>query len=230
VVKIARLASSLGLALFLGLAFVPPACGGSQPVDPPVPHGSEGPTIPDATIAELRVCASRGKDRREEATYAFHFDVEVMEDGHVDRVKHKESLPVDRATESCMAGALEGMRVPAYVVQALTEQAERAEGVSPQSRGLIGNPLLAAGAAVELFPLLLVVAGATVVVGVAVYYVEIDAARRRRRSKAQCYAACDAQTEVCEENCRIHTKEGTRERWLCWSACNEGNGQCKKKC
>src|SRR5262249_50979206 len=70
--------------------------------------------------------------------------------------------------------------VPLSVVQALTEQAERAEAVSPQSRGLMGTPVLAAaGGAIQLIPAMFVAASVTFIVGVAIY-VAIDAARWSR--------------------------------------------------
>jgi hypothetical protein len=184
---ITRLTLAAGLALCLSLAFTPLGCGASQGVEASR-HGGEGPGVPDATVSALRACADQGKDRFKETTYALHFDVEVTEDGHVDRVKRKESLPAERAMESCMADAIEGMRVPLFVVQALTPHAE-AEAVSPASRGLIGNPLLlAAAAVVELVPVLVVAAGVTVIVGVSIYASEeiIETVKRRNRRMEKC--------------------------------------------
>jgi len=189
--KIARTVSGLGLAVCLGLAFVPPACGGRQAAELSVFHGSDGPTVPAATVSKLQACADRIRDPLKEITYTFYFHVEVAEDGHVDRVKHKESIPVDPGIESCLADALEGMRVPASAVEALTQQREHAEGVSPSSRGLMGDPisagaaLLAALAGVELVPVTLAAGVVTVNVGVTIYVGEevIEAARRQRESK-----------------------------------------------
>jgi hypothetical protein len=196
---ITRLTLAAGLALCLSLAFTPLGCGASQGVEASR-HGGEGPGVPDATVSALRACADQGKDRFKETTYALHFDVEVTEDGHVDRVKRKESLPAERAMESCMADAIEGMRVPLFVVQALTPHAE-AEAVSPASRGLIGNPLLlAAAAVVELVPVLVVAAGVTVIVGVSIYASEeiIETVKRRNKRKDKIKERCNDMFEVCQ--------------------------------
>jgi hypothetical protein len=229
---ITKLRLAAGLALCLGLAFVPVGCGGSRGVLTSS-RGDGGPTIPDATIAELRACVDKGQARLEDPAYTFVFAVEATEDGHADRVKLKDSSPGDGAMESCLAEALEGMRVPSVVVEALSQQAEQAEAVSPASRGLMANPFAAVlGGAISLVPVVLTAAAVTVVVGVAIYASEeiVETVRRRRRSKAQCYKLCDAEAEICEENCRINTKAGTEERRVCWTACNEGSGQCRKKC
>ena len=192
--KIARTVSGLGLAVCLGLAFVPPACGGRQAAELSVFHGSDGPTVPAATVSKLQACADRIRDPLKEITYTFYFHVEVAEDGHVDRVKHKESIPVDPGIESCLADALEGMRVPASAVEALTQQREHAEGVSPSSRGLMGDPisagaaLLAALAGVELVPVTLAAGAVTVTVGVTIYVGEkvIEKVKRRKRNENSC--------------------------------------------
>lgn len=231
--RVVRLTLAVGLALGLGLAFTPLGCGGSQQGVDASSHGGDGPGIPEATVLALKACASQGRARLKETTYAFQFAVEVTEDGHAGRVRLKDSSPSDAGMEECMARALEDMPVPPSVVQALSQQAEQVEAVSPASRGLMGNPFLAMlGGAVELGTIVLTAAGVTVVVGVSIYAAEeiVEAVKRRRKSRAQCYAACDAAAEVCEESCRMSTKPGTVERQLCWSACNEGNGQCKRKC
>jgi hypothetical protein len=155
---------AVALALCLGLALAPLGCAGSQVVEAS-PHGGEGPSIPDATISALRACAEQGRARLKETSYAFQFAVEVTEDGHADRVRLKDSFPSDDGMEGCIARALEDMPVPLSVVQALTQQA-----VSPQSRGLMGNPLAALlGGAISFVPALVTAAGVTIVVGVTIY-------------------------------------------------------------
>jgi hypothetical protein len=216
-VKIARPSSSLELAVCLVLSFMLPGCGGSQPVDPPVPHGGEGPTIPDATVAELRACAEKSKARLKESTYAFQFTVEVTEDGHAGRVRLKDSSPSDGEMESCMIGVLKDMQVPPSVVQALTPQAE-AEAVSPGSRGLVGNPLAGGLIFVELVPVLVVAAGVTVIVGLSVYLAKeaIEAARWSR------YKSCSDQHDRDRERCRKVRKA------TCWESAMERLAYCNK--
>jgi hypothetical protein len=183
---ITRLTLAAGLALCLGLAFVPVSCGGSRGFEASS-HGGDGPTIPDATVAELRACAEKSKGRLKETTYAFQFAVEVTEDGHAGRVRLKDSSPSDGEMESCMPDVLKDMPVPPAAVQALTPPAE-AEAVLPESRGLVGNPLLAAAAVVELIPIALVAASVTVIVGVTIYASNeaVKKVRRKRRINAKC--------------------------------------------
>jgi hypothetical protein len=195
---IGRLTLAVGLALCLGLAFTPVGCGGSQGGEAS-PRGGEGPSVPDATVSALRACAEQSKAHLKETTYAFQFAVEVTEDGHAGRVRLKDSSPNDDGMEACMARALEDMPVPLSVVQALSEQAEQAEAVSPESRGLMGNPLAAVvGGVISLAPAVLTAAGVTVIVGVTIYAGEeiVEAVKRRKRKnrhKEQCidsFAVC----------------------------------------
>jgi hypothetical protein len=206
--KIARTVSGLGLALFLGLALVPPACGGRQAPELSVFHGDGRPTVPNATVSKLQACVDRIRDPRHEIKYAFQFHVEVAEDGHVARVKHKGASPTDPGIESCLADALEGMRVPASAVEALTRQWEEAEAVSPSSRALMGEPvslgaaLLAALAGVELAPVVIVAGVVTVAVGVTVYVGEevIDTIKYRRKRNDKCtkmFVRCQALGPPC---------------------------------
>jgi hypothetical protein len=106
----------------------------------------------------------------------------VTEDGHAGRVRLKDSSPSDGEMESCMTDVLKDMPVPPSAVQALTPQTE-AEAVSPESRGFIGNPLLAVMVLVELVPVVVVAAGVTVVVGVTVYTTAETAKRQRKMEK-----------------------------------------------
>jgi hypothetical protein len=209
--RFARRTLAAGLALCLGLAFIPLGCGGSRGVEAGA-HGGGGLSIPDATVSELRACAEKSKARLRETTYAFQFAVEVTEDGHAGRVKLKDSSPGDGEMESCMTGVLEDMPVPPAAVQMLTSPAEAS--VSPQSRALIGNPLAAVMVVIELAPIMVVAAGATIVVGVAIYASDeiIETVRRKSRIKAKCldmFVECDSRgppcfssmCAICQENC-----------------------------
>jgi hypothetical protein len=191
--------------------------------------GGGGSNLPSSIYAEIKACVGQGRARPlEETSYDLDFDVEVTEGGQVSRVRRRGLSAGDGGMESCIAHALEGMEVPPSAVQALVLQAEAGAG-SLSSRGLIGSPALLG---VPLGAIMVFMVGATIVVTVTAYlaHEEAEAARRRRKSKIQCYALCDAKAEVCEEKCRITTKEGTVERRLCWIGCNEGNGKCKKEC
>src|SRR4051812_4141852 len=132
-----------------------------------------------------------------------------------------------------MVDALEGMQVPPSVLVALLADAEskaEAAAVSPGARGLMGHPAaLVVGGGIAIVDTIAIAAGVTIVVAISISLVQEAAdsyAKKRRRR--QCFKRCDDEAEVCEENCRNSTKEGTGERRLCWAACNEGNAQCKR--
>jgi hypothetical protein len=210
--------------LAMGLVLIPLGCESGGGVGP-IHRGGDGPTLPDSTIADLRVCAEHAAGHLKESTYTFMFRVDVTEGGNTGRVRLSDSYPGDADIASCMEHALRAMTVPPSVDRMLTKQTE----VSPDSRGLIGNPL---AIAIELGPIVLVAAGVTVLVAVTATVSQeiIDAARRRRRARIQCMKACEAEAEVCEEDCRKSTKEGTEERRLCWTACIFKEASCKRKC
>jgi hypothetical protein len=178
---ITRLTPSTGLALCLGLAFMPLACGGSQePNVEPFHPAPEGPTAPESTVAQLKACAREGAARLKDDHYAIVFDVDVTATGDVDRVKVRDSLIGDRTIESCMSRALEAMAVPRSVLRRLAS-----EPVSPQSRGAMGN-VLVVGGAVSLVPIVIVVAGVTFVVAVTLYIAEETAEAISRRAESWC--------------------------------------------
>ncbi len=190
-IRFLRHASASGLAFSLAVALVTVGCGASHGAGADSP--GDGAGIPDAIVGKLRACVAQGGDHLKEATYALHFDVEVSENGHVERVKRRESRPEDSSMESCMADALEGMVVPLSAVRALIPQEE---AVSTEERALIGNPILAVIAAVELAPAIVVAAAVTAVVGVSVYATTevIEALRRRPK--------CDSMMLRCINNPR----------------------------
>jgi hypothetical protein len=189
-----RLTSCTGLALCVGLAFAPLGCGGSQePSVEPFHPAPEGPTAPEATVAKLEACASESAARLKDDHYAIVFDVDVTESGDVDRVKIRDSVIGDHGIESCMARALEAMQVPRTILRMLV-----AEPVSPQSRGAVGN-VLVVGAAVELVPIVIVVARVTFVVAVTLYITE-EAAEAGKRRRKQVEKMCTELRDQCLEN------------------------------
>jgi hypothetical protein len=180
-----RVAALLALGSGLGLAV--PGCGGSRQADVSVSQGGEGPGIPDATVAELRACVENGRGRLKETTYAFQFAVTVTEDGHADRVRLKDSFPGDGEMEACLARALEDMSVAGSLVQALIEQVERAGGVSPASRGPMGEPTVMI-LGISLNPVVLAAIAVTAVVAVSIYAAKelVETAKRNKKVEALC--------------------------------------------
>src|SRR5262245_20411938 len=170
--KIAKYASTIGLAGCLGLAFIPFGCGAGG-LDR-VQHPSGGPGIPDATLAELKACAEQAKGRLK-GTYAFTFDVKAFEDGRADRVKLKDASPGDDGVASCMVDAIETMQVPPSVLAGLLADAEskaNAEAVSPGARGLMGVAVVLVGGAIAIVETLVIAGGVTVVVGISISLVQ----------------------------------------------------------
>lgn len=158
-----------GLGCFMECALAS-GCGGTQKIDV-TELGPEEPAVPEYVVKRLTSCAERGAARLTSKSYAILFDVNVDEDGDVGSVRIKDSMIDDRGVESCMADVLEDMSLHTAM------RSSRSEGVTaPQSRALIGNPLVLGGAAVvSLTPIVLVAAGVTIVVGITVYVVSTHA-------------------------------------------------------
>jgi hypothetical protein len=221
-----RHTSAVGLALCLGLAFVPLGCAGGQEVAVAPSPGGGGSYIPSSIYAEIKACAGQGRAHLlEETSYDLDFDVEVTEGGQVSRVRRRGLSPGDGGMESCMAHALEGMVVPPSAVRALLQQAEAGAG-SPQSRGLMGSPW---ALAVPLGAIVLLMAGATIVVGVTIYlnHEHAETARRRKKWENVCetlYLACEKNPWQPKENIPIygerkpcdHCRGGCRARQGGW--------------
>ena len=190
--------TSVGLALCLGLAFLPLACGGTknpwaggEPVDQP----GEGPQVPKETVAEMTECLSKAGSRLTDTVYAMKFDVEVTESGHAGRVRFRDSFPSEPALEACIADALRGMTSP--IPASMLVPKDKAEAVSPASRGLIGQGWeeVLIGGSVTLGPAFLVMAGVTATVVVVVLAGEgvVEAVKRKRKIDK----ICDALAEEC---------------------------------
>lgn len=200
--RITRVASGMGLAVCLGLAFTPLGCGSSQDVPVELPHQArEEPRAPEATVAQLTECARRGAAHLTDTHYAIVFDVDVTEDGSVSEARLRDSLLPDREMEACMASALGAMVVPRSVMAMRSWRRVSGGRVSPESRAYTGDAEVVGGAIIELIPILVFVAGVTIIVGVtahAVGYVadEIaEAVRKRRRTQVE--KKCDARLYEC---------------------------------
>lgn len=168
----------MGLALCLGAAFLPFGCGGDQDFAVVPSNGSfDAPEAPPRTVQEITGCAERSAGRLKDTHYAITFDVDVTPSGETRGVKLRESMIPDHDLESCIEHALANMRVPRHILA----RASRPRGaVSPQSRAPMGNVVVLVGVA-ELVPILIVVAGVSIVVGVTIQIVaeEVEAAKRR---------------------------------------------------
>jgi len=197
-----RITASLGLALCLGLAFTPLGCGGSNyggsnAWSTRPGYAREEPPVPPETFAAMTACVTeaKAKARLTDTVYALQFDVEVNEHGKAVLVKLRDaSLPKEPGMEACLGDAMVGMTLPLSVLARMP----RERVVSPASRGLEGQvweEFFAAGAAVNLAPILLTATAVTVSVwvGVKATTAAIDYVRRKRKRKEKCldmYEAC----------------------------------------
>ncbi|UQA57705.1 hypothetical protein [Polyangium aurulentum] len=190
-----RLASSMGLAVCLGLAITPVGCGGSEEgsYEPRHAGSSDGPSAPASTVAQLEACAHGGVGGMKEGMYyAVLIDADVTEGGHVERVKVRDSDVAGQGIESCMVDALGAMQVPRHIVRGMFASGP----VSPGSRGAMGNVMAAAGAAVTLVPIVIVAAGVTFIVAVTLHAAEEAVEAISQKAEKQCAKLRDA----CLEN------------------------------
>jgi hypothetical protein len=134
----------------------------------------------------------------------------------VDRVRLKDSYPRDTGFESCLTDAIERMQVPPFVVQKVLD---RAGAVSPESRALIGNPLLLVLLVLESS---VVVEEATFMVAVAVAGTvdAIEAVKRRREIERNCQRWLD--------ECLDNPKQPERNRKTYGDT--KDCGACKREC
>ncbi|UQA58646.1 hypothetical protein [Polyangium aurulentum] len=216
-----RLASSMGLAVCLGLAFTPVGCGGSEEVSYAPRHAgaSDGPSAPASTVAQLEACAHGGVGSMKEGMYyAILVDADVGESGYVERVKVRDSDVAGQGIEACMVNALGAMQVPRYIVRGMFASGP----VSPGSRGAMGNVMAAAGAAVTLVPIVIVAAGVTFIVAVTLHAAEeaVEASKRRRKIEKE----CDELLVQCLEN--PSQPEWNRSRFGDKKACEFCHSEC----
>lgn len=147
-------------------------------------------------------------------SYAILYDIEATKVG-ITAVKVKDSMVAGSDLEACLTSALERMNVPATALNG--------QSVSPPSRSMVGV-VQAAAAPIALAPIVLVVGGVAILVGVTIYVATtdvtvddvLDAARRRRPiNKNRCLDAAAAGGEIWRAFCNSLSKAVDRED--CWS-------------
>jgi hypothetical protein len=166
--------AAAGLALFLGLAFVPFGCGVEEPAfkgihSTPMPRDPRW--LPPGVVAQLTACVQPlhvpPPSAEEHPDEFVQFDAQAGRSGDVDRVRLTRSTLDDRGIESCMAGALNGMTLPLRDLVLEAAERSRWQPQSPEARGLIGNPGLLMP--IALLPAVLTVVRTAIVVTVVVY-------------------------------------------------------------
>ena len=167
--SVARIASTLGLAVTLGLTFTPLGCDSTQalpfPASSPSPNG---PEVPRSTERAITKCTESGIEGLTKYYHTLIFDVKASKSGSVLEAKVRNSGPSGDGIAGCIKQALLTMHVSPWIVS-LGSPAP-GEGVSRESRGQMGFAE-ALGAVVQLVPILVVAAGVTVIVVVAIYIV-----------------------------------------------------------
>ncbi len=167
--SVARIASTLGLAVTLGLTFTPLGCDSTQalpfPASSPSPNG---PEVPPSTERAITKCTESGIPGLTKDYHTLIFDVKASKSGSVLEAKVRNSGPSGDGIAGCIKQALLAMHVSPWIVS-LGSPAP-GEGVSRESRGQMGFAE-ALGAVVQLVPVLVVAAGVTVIVVVAIYIV-----------------------------------------------------------
>ena len=228
---ILRTASSLGLILCLGFVFTPLGCGGNNEwTVVPSRAANDDPHVPPATFSAVLACANAAQGRLTDRVYRMRFEVEVTESGEENRVKLRDSSPGESTLEACVGHALEGMELPLSVLGRTSME----NAVSPASRGLMGQGLEEAIAAINMAPIYLAVAAVAVVVVVGVHYTAkaIDA-RRLRKRREKCLdmyeicknerpRSCDHLTDfgltlcaICRDDCQAAKPYTSSECYQC---------------
>lgn len=215
-----RLALSLGLSLSLGFAFTPLGCGGKQKVVDYAPADGR-PEVPDGIKEELTDCVKRGVGRLSDSHYAIMFNVRADDDGDVSSVEIEDSLMGDRAIESCMRRALQGMTVPSSIRAMRSSRADGEGVVAPGSRALVGNPLVLGGATVALGPVVIVAAGVTVLVAVTIYLVS-EMSKPSDMADEE-YERCHKVKDACNIKCGPFLDQDVygAQYHNCWRKCLE---------
>ena len=195
--------------------------GFSTDTDP----ASEGRTVPSYVQAQLADCAEEAASRLPSTGNTIAFNVRVTEEGRIGPVEIKHSSIDDKNIKSCIASVLRTMSLPASVTALRSSQRASDGRVSPQSRALVGNPLVLGGVVIiELLPIVIVAAGVTIVVGIAIELVS-EMSKPEWISEEE-YERCQKVFEACKVACG---KMGARWKGygsveLCMKECRDAEG------
>lgn len=227
-------AGALCWALASISAVMPSGCGASASgdyvvVSPgqtvlPAPESAWQP--PETLVADLRACVK--EHAGDLKTYSHHtkFDLTVTEAGAVERVDLRSSTLHHSALESCIAGVLATLSLPASELPLRTSEPVSG-GERMRSEGQpLGVVQVIAG--VALGPIIIVAAGVTLGVAIVVAATEeaIEAAKRRRRRQEEVctdlWMECTASRNQPEWNQEIFGKKKDCES--CRQECEKDKG------
>jgi hypothetical protein len=214
-------------ALCLGLGLIAAGCGASGPLTPIEPGTSEDP-LAESTVSSLTECAKAWPGDLKAPSYKLRFNVTVNKHGGVSDV-HPEGSGLDGSdVEKCMIGALRNMSVPPFVYRRMSSEraSQRVSGgaLTPESRALAGNVLVAAGVVVELVPIVITAAGVTIIVAIAIDLVS-EMAKPKDMADEE-YERCQKVYEACYVKC---SSAGGRSKYygsfdLCMKECKDAEG------
>jgi hypothetical protein len=192
----------------LAFALAPLACGGAQEEYPHAPQSQEDTSAsatnewvtPEAVVQTMRGCVKEHASELKTYSHETKFDLTVNEDGAVHGVKLHSSTLHHAAIESCLSKALAGLSIPPSMFpmrsspssQPFSGGESMRETRAPLGIAQVAGPIIVFG------PLILIAAGVTLGVYVAVVVTEetIEAVKRSRRIDQ----ACDPQYQACNMN------------------------------
>jgi hypothetical protein len=195
-----RSALSGAFAVGLTLGLTPLGCGGaqegsyvehrSQPTE--LVEAPSAPTVPEAIVEKLRGCVRQNAGDLTTYSHETRFDVSLTAEGTISLVKLRSSTLQSGVMESCMMRALMEMSVDPLSLPMRSSKPFSGGERMEHSREPLGIAQALAGP-IALGPLILIAAGVTVGVYIAVAVTEevIEAAKRNRRINQMCQARLD---------------------------------------
>lgn len=195
-------------AAALTLALVPLGCGAAQEeyprMSPPQEETSSAADVwvmPETVVEQLRGCVKEHASELRTYSHETKFDVTVTNDGAISGIKLRSSTLHHEAIESCMSHAIAGLSIPPSMLPVRSSSEPFSGGESMRDkRGPLGIAQ-ALGGLVALGPVIVVAAGVTLGVFIAVAVTEetIDIVKRTKKLEKW----CDALTVECLATMRL---------------------------
>ena len=199
--SVARIASTLGLAVTLGLTFTSLGCDSTQalpfPASSPSPNG---PEVPRSTERAMTKCAEGGISRLTTDYNTVIFEVTATKSGEIKGIRVKGSdIPGD-PIEGCVKEALGAMHISPWIVSLGSPAPGEKNAVSKDSRGQMGI-VQVLGPLVQLAPIVVAAGGITLILVVTVVIaVELVEAAKPRKNNYD--DECMPLEHECLENVR----------------------------
>ena len=183
-------------AASLTLALVPLGCGAAQEEYPHAPQPQQQTAsatkewvMPEEVVEQWRGCVKKHASELRTYSHETKFELTVNNDGVVQSVNLRRSTLHHEAIESCLSAALEGLSIPLSMLPERASSEPFSGGESSRhSRVPLGIAQSVGGAIVALGPVILIAAGVTLGVFVAVAVTEetMEAVKRRNKVEKWC--------------------------------------------